>query len=508
MSSSSPSMTTTRSARRRRARLTVAVTVLATVALVAAACGGDDGDGGAADGEAGDLAALCPYDALDDAEGVVEIDLWHGEVGLPNQTLEKIAQRYNESQDRVEVTPQYQGTYEEQLRKYTDAMADPGSLPDLVSPDDTVTQFMADSGTVIPAQACIEADPDAAAIYDDMVPIVPAAYSIDDVLWPAAYSASGAALYANEEHFRAAGLDPAELPGTLEELRATAETIAAAGIPGLDAPLVMRIESWPLEFLTTGAEQAVVNEDNGRAALGTESTYDNEVSLEIYEWLLEMERDGLLKYTDNTDPIAPFLAMATETSSMLIDTSAAISTVDSAIEGTLDPDQVGLDDGTDLSGFSFPDLQLTVGGLPGLEAPGRGQMGGGTFYLVDGEDPAAVAAAWDFLKYFNAVEQQVTWAVEASMFPVRQAAVEDPALQADWTDTRRGRWVAAAYDSFAALDPAFPGPVIGPYREFREAVKNGVESVILGETTPADAVADVDAAFQDELDAYAADVGG
>ena len=270
----------------------------------------------------------------------------------------------------------------------------------------------------------------------------------------------------------------------------------------------MRIESWPLEFLTTGAEQAVVNEDNGRAALGTESSYDNEVSLEIYEWLLEMEHDGLLKYTDNTDPIAPFLAMATETSSMLIDTSAAISTVDSAIEGTLDPDQVGLDDGTDLSGFSFPDLQLTVGGLPGLEGPGRGQMGGGTFYLVDGEDPAAVAAAWDFLKYFNAVEQQVTWAVEASMFPVRQAAVEDPELQADWTDTRRGQWVAAAYDSFAALDPAFPGPVIGPYREFREAVKNGVESVILGETSPADAVADVDAAFQNELDAYAADVGG
>ena len=69
---------------------------------------------------------------------------------------------------------------------------------------------------------------------------------------------------------------------------------------------------------------------------------------------------------------------------MLIDTSSAIRTVDGAVGGTLDADQVGLEgEGTDLSGFSFPDLGLTVGGLPGLE-PGKGQMGGATWYMVAG----------------------------------------------------------------------------------------------------------------------------
>jgi hypothetical protein len=41
-----------------------------------------------------------------------------------------------------------------------------------------------------------------------------------------------------------------------------------------------------------------VNEDNGRAALATESEYANDTTLEILTWLQEMEADGLLKYTE------------------------------------------------------------------------------------------------------------------------------------------------------------------------------------------------------------------
>ena len=174
------------------------------IALLVGACGGEETGGGAdADPTGGD----CPVDALDDAR-----DPSRSTSGTPRsastQALQKIVDRYKESQDKVRVDLQFQGTFEEQLKKYEDASGDPASLPDIVSPDDTVTQFMADSGTVIPVQSCIDADPDAAAIYDDMVPIVNAAYSIDGVLWPGAFAAAGAAMFINEAHFEAAGLDP------------------------------------------------------------------------------------------------------------------------------------------------------------------------------------------------------------------------------------------------------------------------------------------------------------
>ena len=452
------------------------------VALLATACGGGD-DGGGGSSASGD--GECPVDAIESAEGPVEIDLWHTEIGLNVKALQKIVDRYEESQDKVRVNLQFQGTFEEQLKKYEDASADPASLPDIVSPDDTVTQYMADSGTVIPVQSCIDADPEAKAIYDDMVPIVEAAYSIEDVLWPGAFAAVGAATFINEDHFIAAGLDPeTDQPETLEQLRDVAEKIKAANIAGVTEPLVMRIEAWPLEFLTSGAKQPVVNNDNGRSGLATESTYANDVTLEVLEYLNGMVEDGLLKYTDNADVIAPYLSMATQTSSMLIDSSSAIRTVDGAVQGTLTPDQLGMDTGQDLSGFSFPTLRLTVGEMPGLTEPGRGQMGGAAWYIVAGEDDEKVSAAWDFMKYFNQTEQQVTWAVDGSSFPVRESAASDPELQAYWTDTQSGRWMAEAYKGFTTLDPEFPGPVIGPYREFRLEVKNGLESIVLEGTEP------------------------
>lgn len=477
-----------------------------TIAVIAGACsGGDDGGGSTA----GSSDELCPYDALEGAEDTVEVVLWHAEAGSNVIALQSIVDDYNSSQDAVRVRAEFQGTFDEQLKKYEDAMADPGTLPNLFAPDDTVTQFMADSGTAIPVQACLDADPEAAEIYDDFVPIVRAAYSIDDVLWPGAFAAAGAVTYANEAHFEAAGLDPAtDLPNTLDELRATAEAIAAADIPGLEAPLVLRIEAWPLEFLTSGADEPVVDQDNGRAGLATESLYANDVTLEVLDWLEAMHDDGLLKYTDNADLISPFLAMATQSSSMLIDSSSAIRTVDGAIEGTLTPDQVGLEDDMDLSGFSFPDLRITVGELPGLEAPGRGQMGGAAWYLIDTGDPVELAAAWDFMKFFNQTDQQVTWAVEGSSFPVRQSAAEDPRLQAYWTDTQAGRWMAEAYKGFTTLDPEFPGPVIGPYKEFRQAVRTGLERIIFGGEDTTTVMGEVDQRFQDELDSYLADVGG
>lgn len=478
------------------------------LALVASACGGgDDGGGGSTEG-AVDLGD-CPVEALASADGPVEIDLWHTEIGLNLKALQAIVDRYESSQDKVQVNLQYQGTFEEQLKKYEDASADPDSLPDIVSPDDTVTQFMADSGTVIPVQSCIDADPEAKEIYDDMVPIVDAAYSIEDVLWPGAFAAAGAATFINVDHFEKAGLDPeTDQPQTLAQLREVAQTIKDAGIEGVTEPLVMRIEAWPLEFLTSGAKQPVVNNDNGRSGLATESEYANDTTLEVLEFFDGMVDDGLLKYTDNADVISPYLAMATQSSSMLIDSSSAIRTVDGAVQGTLTADQLGMETGQDLSGFSFPSLRLTVGELPGLTEPGKGQMGGAAWYIVAGEDDVKVSAAWDFMKYFNQTEQQVTWAVEGSSFPVRQSATESPELQAYWTDTQSGRWMAEAYKGFTTLDPDFPGPVIGPYREFRLEVKNGIEAMVLEDVEPQAAMDQVDSRFQDALDEYATDVAG
>jgi len=220
-------MTTTTTSTTRPRALRALLPLLLALAMVAAACGGDDGGEGA-DGN-GSGAEDCPVGAHTEADGRTEITVWHAWVGLTKRTIEAIAEDYNESQDAVTVRVEAQGTYEELLKKYEDAIADPDSLPDIVLSEDTTTRFMIDSQTILPAQACIDADPDAAEIYEDILPAVTAAYTVEDVLWPAAFSVSSPVLYANLSHLDQAGLPTDTLPRTLDELRATAEAIKAAG---------------------------------------------------------------------------------------------------------------------------------------------------------------------------------------------------------------------------------------------------------------------------------------
>ena len=164
--------------------------------------------------------------------------------------------------------------------------------------DDTVTQTMADSGVVLPAQSCINADN-----YDmsGFLQVAANYYTINDALWPASANLGEHLLYYNRDHFRQAGLDPDKPPTTLAEIRQDAEKIKAAGV--VDKPVVHEFASWKTEFWLTGARIRVVNNDNGR---GTGDTTDRRLDrttrtrLELYNWFKDMQSDGLLSAIPHT----------------------------------------------------------------------------------------------------------------------------------------------------------------------------------------------------------------
>lgn len=499
-----------------RSRLVGLLCLSTVAALILAACGGDDqaSDDDRSPAAVGDLPS-CPVDALDGAEGNTEITIWHAWVGMTARTIEAIARDYNASQDRVTVSVEAQGTYEELLAKYEATLADPSGLPDLVLSEDTTTQFMIDTGVIVPATACIEADEAAAEFYDQVLPAVTAGWTVEDVLWPGSFTVSQPVLYINEAHFEAAGLDPADPPETLAEMREAAETIAAAtsttpALASVNEPLVLRLDSWMVENALSGVAQPVVNNDNGRSGLATESELDNDRTAEALGWYQEMHRDGLLKAIPYSQPYDQLFAMALGSSSMLVDTSTAITSVNGAIEGTLTAEDLGASDdiGIDFSAIKLDSLRIGVSLNPGLEAPGRGQVGGSGWYVVDRGDDAKIAAAWDFLRFNNETDQQVRWTLEGSYLPVSESAREDAALLEEFDTTRRGRWLAAASEGLEELDPNFPGPVIGPYNLFRAEVRTALERITLGGEDIDTTIASTSEKFQRALDQYRADVGG
>lgn len=501
---------------------TTLLALLGAIALVGISCGGSDDGGSASGGSGGGEASAsdCPVDALEDAEGPVEITLWHAILGLAADTVEQFAEDYNASQDAVRVSVESQGaSYEEQQTKFLAALRDPSTLPTIMLAEDTNTQSMIDSQAAIPAQACIEADPEAAEIYDTLMPAVSKGYTVEGVQWPAAFGVSTPVLYYNRAHFAAAGLDPDSPPATLEEIRTAAEAIAQAksegritqadGSPVPDGPpFVYRADAWWLENLASTAGDELVNENNGRDGLATESKLLNDSTTEWSEWLESMSEAGLQKTVAYSQTFDAYLSVATQSSSMLIETSTASTTVDALIAGSLRPEDIGADAGTDLSGLAFPDLDVGVGELPGFDEPGSGQIGGNAWYIIGaGRSPEQIAAAWDFLKWVNETPQQVLWTSQGSYLPVFSNAEEDPELQAYFDDTRPGSWLATALESLKAVNPDFPGPVIGPYKEFRTAVRTAIEESLIGDVPVQEAFAAANEDFQAALDRYAEEVG-
>ncbi|MBV6507169.1 MAG: sn-glycerol-3-phosphate-binding periplasmic protein UgpB [Acidimicrobiales bacterium] len=467
--------------------------------MFAAACGGGDGADGGGDGEtaAGDLPE-CPVEALEEydaSDGPIEVLLWHSQIAEPLASLETLTEEYNSSQDKVHVTLQSQGTSYEEVERQFERAIPTSDLPAVVVFDDTITQFMSDSGVIIPAQSCIDADG-----YDNSgwLPLAVDFYSIDDVMYPATVGLASALIYYNRGHFEEAGLDPDDPPETLEEVREYAEAIQAAGVT--ETPLAFNMTPFILEFWLTGAGAPIVDNNNGRDARAEASAFDNERTHEIFEWIDGMIEDGLISpFSGTPGQINHYLSMANEQSSMVIESDTASTSVTAFLAGNLEVDELGEDlpEAPDVSG-----LDIGAGALPGLEAPGLGQVGGATYYITNTTPPEVQAGAWDFLKFLNEKDSQVQFYLQGSYHPVEPATTEDEAVQEFWSSDKAGEWLKISYDSLVGIDTDFPGPLIGPYTEVRDIIRDALDRLAFERATPDEVIAEADASITEAIERY------
>lgn len=461
--------------------------LLLAAGLLAAGCGssGTEGssgpDGTNADGETvtADLPP-CPVDAIDSAGGPVEIRLWFQLGGKTRETLEAQVAKFNASQDKVVVKAENQGaSYEELLRKYESGIPT-NDLPDLLVAEDTATQFLVDSDTVLPAQSCLDEEDLST---DGYVQTAVDHYSVDGALYPASANLSNILTYYNKNHFRRAGLDPEKPPTTLAEVREMAEKIKAAGI--VEQPVILKLDSWFIETQLTGDEVAVVNNDNGfGTGETTEATFDNAQTNELFTWLRDMNRDGLLQPVPATDgQVNHYLAMAAQKGSITVETSTSATSIKAFLGG--DTDVAGVDAGdVDLEALDFG-----AGEVFGVTGPGKAQIGGGVWFMTTANADVNQSAAWTFMKWWNEIDQQVTWNLDGSYLPFVSATVDDPRVQAYWKDDLAGRWLAIAYNQMVeGVNPGFTGPRIGPYDKFRVAMRQGMDSLMFSDAEPAAAV--------------------
>jgi sn-glycerol 3-phosphate transport system substrate-binding protein len=487
-----------------RRRLVLMAAAVVAAALVAAACSEPPTTGSGSAVEIGPGAELpdCPLDALDEAKGPVAVNLWYGGlVGSTKATMEDIVASFNASQDQVRVTANDQGAaYDEVLRKYESASSSsPDQLPDLIYLEDTQLQVMVDSGQVLPAQSCMEA-----AGYDltDLEPVARSKYTVGDVLYPGYMNVSTPVLYYNKAHWVKAGLDPNDPPQTLDDIETQAQAIKDAGVS--DKPLSFKADRWFFETWLTGIGEDIVNNGNGRDAPATEATFATPAADDLVGWLRKMDDEGLLNaFADTEGNIDQYLALATQQSSMLIETSTASATIADALGGNVTAAEAGVD--FDTSVLDKTELVPASAAMPGIEAAGKVFPTGGAFYILNTSEPAQQAASWEFLDYMLTPEIAKAWHLNGGYLPIVKAVEDDPQVQAFWRDDLAGTLLHVGVEQLSDTDPGLPGPLIGPYADEALAIENALDAVLFDNQDVDESLARAQDEVTQSLERYAGD---
>jgi sn-glycerol 3-phosphate transport system substrate-binding protein len=452
----------------RKFLLTLAVALLSSVILTA--CGG---------GEEGTPTAGTP--GASPAAGTVTIDFWHSEVASNQETLDRLADRFNASQNEVRVRTSFQGTYDDAMAKLVASLST-GNVPALILPGDTYMQTMIDSGAVTPVQDFIDRED-----YDlsDLDQKGVQYYTSQGRLWAMPFTMELPLLYYNKLTFQEVGLDPEKPPQDLEELRQYSEKILKRDAAGnvVRSGIALDIARWPERMLAAYGDLWVDNE-NGRDGRATKVLFDNDTDRWFFEWWHDMVDSGLAFNVGRNPSMADgLLAIASGRAPMTFANTGALRSV------------------LDVLAQGVQGVEIGISGLPGIPG-GKGQtcMTSYGLWILNVRPKEEQEAAWKFIKWLMEPEQQAEWFAGSGYLPVSRSSIDLPAAQ---DAVNHYPLFQQALDLYlnAPATPTSLMAALGPVKKVDEAVYSAVEEMLSGAKDPdqalADAAAEANAAITD-----------
>jgi len=420
--------------------------------------------------------------------GPVTIELWHSEVASNQDTINRLAERFNASQDEVRVRVSFQGAYNEAMAKLV-ASLDTGNVPAVMMPGTSHMQMMIDSGAVAPMQDFVDRDG-----YDlsDLDPKGIQFYTSQGKLWAMPCGIEIPLLYYNKVTFREVGLDPDRPPQDLEELRQYSEKILKRDSAGnvVRSGLAMEIAGWPRVVLEEHGDLWVDNE-NGREGRATKVLFNNDTGRWFFKWWHDIVDSGLA-FNVGRNPTAAegFLAIASGRAAMTFAQSGALRPVIDALEAGVQGVEIGVS---------------RVPGAPG----GTGQTVGLAPYglwILNVRPKEEQEAAWKFIKWLVEPEQQAEWFAGSGYLPASRSAVNLPAAQDTMARYPLFQVVFDLYLNAPATAASLP-PALGPVIQVDEAVCRGAEEMLSGIKDPEQALEDAAAAANKAIAEYNQRVG-
>lgn len=440
------------------------------------------GCGGASDtadtkAEAGSEAA--------EASGANELVFWHNRGGSAGETLQSIVDAYNAGQgadNGIHITAVYQSDTVSALKTLVQAK-DIENYPDMIQIFAGDVEYMSTLDAVVPMGDLIAKDESFDA---DILESLLNTYTYNGTLYSMPFHASTMGFYWNKTAFKEAGLDPETPPATIAEMAEMAEKLLKKDASGnvSQYAITLGISNTYLNHWISGQGEYSYIGDNeaGRAGRMTKVTFDTDGTMANFlnEWKKVLDT-GAVQYVDASNGNQARDEFCSGLSAMLCSSNAALGSVT-----TMSKEM----------GFEFG-----VAPLPKVNADDSGSVcpGGSSVYILGDAEDAKTAAAWDFIKYWVAPEQQYAYCSVTGTIPVNGKTFDYEPMK---EYVAENPYFTVFYDALKNSNPKVQEHLAPTQQEFTTIFQEVGSKFSEGEITVDEAVEEMASRCNAALDEY------
>lgn len=373
--------------------------------------------------------------------------------GALTEVVDGIVADFEAANPDIKVDAIYSGNYDDTRVRALSALAsgEPAQLAVMFSIDayDLIEQDL-----VVAFEDIDGVNPD---WLDSFYPALMANSRIEGKTWGIPFQRSTIVAYYNKEKFREAGLDPESPPATWDDLISMGKALTKDGTYGLMIPST-GYPYWMFQALAIQNGKEVMSND------GLTTYFDDDAVVDTLEFWQSLSQEHGIMPTGTVEWGTLRQAFLEGQTAMMWHSTGNLTAVKNN------------------ASFDFGVAELPANVRPGSPT------GGGNFYVFKDTSPEEKAAALKLIEFMTAPEQAATWSIKTGYMGVSPAAYETEALKA-YTEEFPPALVARnqlenAVAEFSTFETA----------RVREGLNNAIQAALTGAKSPADALAEAQAA--------------
>ncbi len=386
---------------------------------------------------------------------VIKLTFWHGVNPPPNRdVVNKLIDKFNQTHPDIFVESLYVGQQDQQMPKILAAVVG-NAPPDLLWYNPTIGGQLVELNALIPLDEMLAKSP----MKSEIDPALFESMTYQGKIWSVPFATNNVGIFYRPSLFQAAGIQ--ELPKTWSEFREVAKKLTRdldgdgrIDQHGMFLPLgkgEFTVFTW-LPFLWSGGGELVTENLNTAAGVQLEN---NQGAIAALEFWRDLINDGSVQLS------GPERGYETD--------AFVAGKVAMQITGpwTLGEMQ---SQGIDFGVFPIP-----------MDKRPATSIGGENLYLFK-TNPQRQQAAFTFAEYTLTQEFQTELALGTGYLPINLKARENPKY-IEFTQKQPAVKVFLQQAQYGRSRPIFPG-----YNRVSENIGRAIESVILGKTTPSQAL--------------------